>query len=220
MITFRRFPRALPLPSARRVVSGIKTSAAVLGCALALQAPSWAQRPVRVTLPDVPVVDEDGRQLRFFTDLVKGDKTVLINFVYTRCTAVCPQTGQKIKDLKDVLKELVQIVNPRGPGKKRELGEDLFLITVSLDPEYDTPQRMKQWASRYGYRQREGWTLVSGSRASINEILRACKVSVQPRVVHSSEWLIGNDANGKWRREYGFSERFVKIIENVNRVGP
>ena len=51
-----------------------------------------AKSDIKITIPDLEVVDQSGKKLRFYTDLVKG-KVVVINFIYTTCTYVCPMQG-------------------------------------------------------------------------------------------------------------------------------
>jgi protein SCO1/2 len=146
------------------------------------------------------VLDEDGRQVRFYTDLVRG-KTVLINFVYTRCNAVCRPFGRHLAPLQQQL------------GSR--LGRDVFIITVTLDPEYDTPARLKAWGAQFGAR--SGWKFVTGSRAEINRVLRACGVSTTVKEAHAPAVLIGSDVRRVWLREYTFATNFLAQIGRVSR---
>ena len=59
---------------------------------------------VKLSLPDVAVVDQDGRQRKFYSDLVKG-RLVVINFIYTSCQAVCPMVGRNFTELQNALGE-------------------------------------------------------------------------------------------------------------------
>lgn len=120
-----------------------------------------APRPpadVKLALPDVAVLDQDGRELKFYSDLVK-DKIVVINFIYTSCRAVCPMAGRNFAQLQNALGE--------------RFGRDVFLISVSTDPATDTPARLKSWARAVGARtEGGGWTLLTGEPGQIASLLK------------------------------------------------
>ena len=66
-----------------------------------------------MTIPDVEVLDQDGRKVHFYTDLVKG-KTVAINFIFTTCTTICPPMGATFARVqKDLENRDVQFILPR-----------------------------------------------------------------------------------------------------------
>ena len=105
---------------------------------------SWAATgaPPQVTLdlPDTPLVDQDGRPVRFKSDVL-GEKAVAIDFVFTTCGGICPVMGATFLKLQDRLGE--------------RLGKDISLIPISIDPATDTPVRMKEWGRQFGAR--PGW---------------------------------------------------------------
>lgn len=146
------------------------------------------------TLPDTEVIDQDGRRLRFYTDLVRG-KVVAINFVYTTCASVCPRAGQNFSRLQDLLGE--------------RLGRDVHLISISTDPAVDTPERMREWGARFG--RRTGWTLVTGEAVQVRELLRVLTGSErggggqQQGGNHTPLLLMGNDARREWRSAFGLA---------------
>jgi protein SCO1/2 len=103
--------------------------------------------------PNVPLVTHEGKPVRFYDDLVK-DKTVMINFMYARCGDVCPGMTA---NLKLVQKEL---------GDR--LGHDIFMYSISLEPEHDTPQVLKAYAELFHVTQ--GWTFLTGKKADIEAL--------------------------------------------------
>src|SRR5205085_5657262 len=113
-----------------------------------------------VTVPDVKLVDQDGRPVRFYTDLVKG-QVVAMNFVFTSCGTICPPMGVNFAKLQKIL-------GGRPDGKR------VRLISVSIDPANDTPERLKAWATKFGAQ--PGWTLVTGDREEVNRLLKAMGV--------------------------------------------
>ena len=135
------------------------------------------------TIPDVKVITQDGRTVDFYSDLVKG-KVVAVNFVFTSCSTVCPAMGAIF-------------------GKLQEQRADAHLVSVSIDPEVDTPAKLKTWSAKFGAR--PGWTLVTGKKDDITRLLKALNAYSPDYVNHQPVTLLGNDATGTWKRSYGFT---------------
>jgi protein SCO1/2 len=106
------------------------------------------------TFPNVPVITHEGKVVRFYDDLIKN-KTVLINFTYTDCTGICPGMTA---NLKRVYKEF-------GP----RMGKDIFMYSISLKPEHDTPAVLKAYTDMHQIQ--PGWIFLTGTKANI-ELLR------------------------------------------------
>jgi cytochrome oxidase Cu insertion factor (SCO1/SenC/PrrC family) len=153
----------------------------------------------KIKVPDVELLDQNGRKIHFYTDLVKGH-TVVINFIFTTCTTICPPLGATFAR---VQKEL---------GDK--VGRDVRFISISVDPATDTPERLKAWGAKF--HAGPGWTFVTGDKPRIDELLNALAASSARREDHSPTILIGNDARGTWTRTYGLSN-VSQIVELVNR---
>ena len=156
--------------------------------------------PTKMNIPDVELLDQNGRKTHFYTDLVKG-RTVVINFIFTTCTTICPPLGATFAR---VQKEL---------GDK--VGRDVRFISISVDPATDTPERLKAWGAKF--HAGAGWTFVTGSKPQVDELLRALGASSARREDHSPTILIGNDAHGIWTRTYGLANtsQLVQIINDV-----
>ena len=154
----------------------------------------------RMNIPDTELLDQNGRKIHFYTDLVKG-QTVVINFIFTTCTTICPPLGATFAR---VQKEL---------GNK--VGRDVRFISISVDPATDTPERLKAWGAKF--RAGEGWTFVTGNKPQVDELLRALGASSARREDHSPTILIGNDAHGTWTRTYGLANtsQLVQIINDA-----
>jgi cytochrome oxidase Cu insertion factor (SCO1/SenC/PrrC family) len=192
-------------------------AAARLACLLALvgwavpshaapdQAPTGVQdETAPLQVPDVEVRDQDGRALRFHTDVVKG-RVVAINFIFTSCGGICPALGAMFGKLQDEL--------------GAELGRDVHLVSVSIDPVTDTPERLKAWAGRFGAR--PGWTLVTGDKAELERLARALAgVGNGPKETHAAVVLLGNEARGRWQRAYGFTKpaELARLARDLARL--
>lgn len=154
----------------------------------------------RPAVPDVEAQDQDGRPLRFYTDLIKG-RTVMLNFVFTSCTYICRLQGASFSKLQAALGD--------------RLGKDVTLISVSLDPVRDTPERLKSWGARYGAR--PGWTFVTGGKAEMDKLLRALTGDPSGVTEHSAVVLIGNYDRGVWIRGDGLDDP-ARLIQSLDRA--
>lgn len=151
----------------------------------------------RVSIPDTVLLNQNGEPIHFYSDLIKN-KVVAINFIFTTCTTVCPALGANFAKLQKLMGDRV--------------GKDFNLISVSVDPVTDTPQRLKAWGERF--HAGPGWTLLTGPKHEVDELLRALKVLTSGKWNHSPIVLIGNDVTGQWTRAYGL-ESPAKLEEII-----
>jgi len=148
-------------------------------------------------IPDARVVDQDGKELHFYTDLIK-QKSVAINFLFTTCTAICPSLAATFH---------------RVQQEARTRGVDVQLISVSVDPTVDTPERLQEFAKKF--KAEPGWTFVTGDKAEVDRVLQALGVAVVNKNDHTPMVLIGNDVSDHWTRTYGLSSpvTILNLIE-------
>ncbi|HYG64140.1 MAG TPA: SCO family protein [Thermoanaerobaculia bacterium] len=165
----------------------------------ALPAP---ERIEGLEIPDVTLLDQEGRPVRFYSDLIKG-RVVAVNFVFTSCTAICPPMG-------GIFGQVRQQLGSRA-------GQDVHLISVSVDPGTDTPARMKEWGARFGAG--PGWTLVTGPRAEIVQVLKAFGAYTADINAHTPQLVLGDDSRGEWTRAYGLAPP-AKVMELIDKVAP
>lgn len=152
-------------------------------------------------LPDTMVYDQNGRTLSFYNDLVKG-KTVAINFLFTTCTTICPPMAATFRKVQQELGDRV--------------GRDISLISISVDPATDVPERLKKFAAKFNAG--PGWTFVTGSPPEIGRLLKALGAAVTDKNDHTPMVLVGNEAAGYWTRTYGLAApaEIVKAITNAS----
>ena len=148
----------------------------------------------KMSIPDVELLDQNGRAVRFYQDLVKG-KVVAVNFIFTTCTTICPPLGATFARVQKELGE--------------RAGRDVHLISVSVDPATDTPERLKAWGEKF--HAAAGWTLVTGRKPQVDELLRALGAATGSPSDHTPTVLVGNDAAGQWTRAYGLARPAVLI---------
>lgn len=160
-------------------------------------APAAVTSERSMSIPDVELLDQDGRKVRFYSDLVKG-KTVAINFIFTTCTTICPPMGATFARVQNELKN-----------------RDVQFISISVDPVTDTPERLKAWRAKF--KAGPAWTLVTGDKQKIDELLQALSASTARREDHSPTTIIGNDASRQWTRAFGLAQpsQLVQIIDRA-----
>ena len=131
---------------------------------------------------DAEFVTQDNRQVRFYTDLIKGKK-VLINFMYRECSDTCPRTTAN----------LVQVKRVFGP----RVGRDVFFISISLMPERDTPAALKAYAREHDCG--NGWFFLCGAASDVNSLRRKLGLVDSPDITqHLGLLTFGNEPEGKW----------------------
>ena len=152
-------------------------------------------------IPNARILDQNGKQLNFYNDLIKG-KTVAINFIFTTCTTVCPPLTATFRRVQQTA---------------AERGLDVKLVSVSVDPVVDTPERLRAFAEKFKVDQ--GWTFVTGEKGEIDSLLASLGASVANKNDHTPMILIGNDTVDYWTRAYGLSpsSRLVELITEASR---
>lgn len=155
----------------------------------------------KLVIPDIEVLNQDGKKVRFYTDLVKGKK-VLINFVYTSCELTCPMAGRNFDKLQKSI------------GK--ELGKEVFLISVSTDPSVDTPQILKKWGEKYN--RQDGWTLVTGDESIISRLLTVLIGGSPRRGLHAPLVILFDGVSEVWDATTSLAEPKV-LLDSLSKLG-
>ena len=146
-----------------------------------------ADGPSAARFPDVVLTTHEGRDVRFYQDLVKG-KVVLINFMYATCTNSCPTFTANLVRVQRLFGDRV--------------GRDVFMYSISLDPEHDSPQVLRDYAKNYSVQ--PGWTFLTGSLANITTLRRRLGLRDLDPVVdadksqHIGVVLYGNERFDRW----------------------
>ncbi len=154
-----------------------------------------------VRLYDLPLVDHRGQPVRLQSDLVR-DRLVAINFIYTSCTAVCPLLSTVFEQMQAQLGE--------------RLGRDVLLISISIDPNVDTPARLQAYADRF--HARPGWLFLTGDKGNVDQVLLGLGAYSASPADHAAMILVGDGAVGGWTRFYGFPAP-EKLIARLDELG-
>lgn len=160
---------------------------------------------VELSVPDVELVDQDGRSARFRSELI-GDRYAAITFVFTRCPTICPMLNGIFKRLQNEIPE--------------RLGNDTVLLTVSVDPVNDIPERLKEHAERL--RAEPGWRFLTGEQETVNRLLRALEVYTPDPSDHAPTVFVVDGRTDVWTRLYGFptSERIREVLDGYGEARP
>jgi protein SCO1 len=178
----------------------ISVAVAVLlvACAVAVAAPP-ATNPAQSYFGGIDLVDQDGRTVRLYEDLMQG-KTVAINSMFTSCKGSCPVMAGNFAAIQTHFGD--------------RLGKDLFLISISVDQD-DTPARLKSFAKQF--KAQPGWVFLTGKREDVERALRKLGQFVEDKSDHSNVVLIGNDRTGLWKKAFGVA-RAPDLINVVSSV--
>ena len=192
------------LPLARSVQLGLLLAAVLTVQPIletfALSEPD-RQRETKQVIPDVELVDQDGKTVHLYQDLVKG-RVAALSFVFTTCTTICPLIGANLGRLQAELGQ--------------SLGEDISLVSVSVDPATDTPQRMKAWGAQFGAK--PGWSLLTGDQETVERLLKNLGLFTPDIQSHSPFLLLFNDRTGDWTRVNALETPPGKVAEILQKM--
>jgi protein SCO1/2 len=147
----------------------------------------------------VTLTNEQGRDVRVYDDLVKG-RVVAVNFIFTSCTTVCQPMSATFAQAETLL------------GRRAS-----HLISISIDPEMDTPARLASWKKRF--HGGDSWTLLTGSRADIDALRKSLGVYTPDRFSHSPTVVVIDDLHGRSTRLNGFASAsaIVDMIDSLSK---
>ena len=161
---------------------------AALAPALAAAAPSAGRAGSGAAyFPNFIVQTHDGRNLRFYDDVLRG-KIVVLNMMYAVCTGICPGNTANLRLVQQAL------------GSR--LGKDIFMVSMTLQPQFDTPGALQEYARRYDIS--PGWMFITGQPKEMDVIRRKLGFfNDDPRIDgdlanHTGMVRVGNERLDRW----------------------
>jgi protein SCO1/2 len=145
-------------------------------------------KPASSYFRDLVLTDQDGRKVDLYRDLMAG-RVVVVQTFFTSCRAVCPATTKCFLALQQRFAS--------------RLGRDLSLVSITVDPRNDTPEKLRAYARQVGAHQ--AWRFLTGSRAEVDAALRRFGQATQAPEGHSNLFLAGNDRTGLWKKLLGLA---------------
>ena len=157
--------------------------------------------PVIGGIPDFEFIDSEGRDVGLST--LKG-KVWVADFIFTTCTMACPiMTGN------------MNIIH-----KKYKKNDDIRLVSISVYPEYDTPEVLKKYASQYEANT-DNWHFLTGNESTVKEVIKdGFKIGDYEDIIFHSEKFALVDRNGMIRAYYNGmkSEDMKKLKKDINNL--
>ncbi len=153
------------------------------------------------TPPEINLIDQDGK--RITNEGLKG-KVTLINFIYTRCDESCPIMVHKFMDIAKEMKD--------------ELGKNLQLVSITMDPEYDSPEILKSYAKKIDV-DTSSWSFLTEKKDIVDKVLKGFNFFYQKNEdggFGHSNTIVMLDKNGVWK--YNFNVLTVPVDIVVERL--
>lgn len=159
-----------------------------------------AESAAKKYFTDVVLVNQNGQEMRLYSDLIRS-KTVIIIPFFTSCTGACPVMNQNLAKMQDWLGD--------------RLGKDAFMISISVDPATDTVPKLQEYARKFSAK--PGWYFLSGKRENVEFALMKLGNYVETREDHNNIMIIGNEKTGLWKKAFSLAaiESLIPIVESV-----
>jgi len=156
---------------------------------------------------DFTLINQDEKTISL--DDYRGSFVVL-DFIYTSCPDVCPMMTANLRRVENKL------------GNR--FGQSVHFISITVDPEYDTPERLKAYAEAYGIKDSDAWAFLTGEPDTVGQVLEAYHQTVErkgPRDVDHTALTVLIDPSGVERHRYWGSlyppQLVVEHIETLSR---
>jgi protein SCO1/2 len=161
--------------------------------------PAW-RSVAAYSVPEVELVRDDGKVVRLAEELADS-RPVVLNFIYTSCNGICPLLSQTFSLLQSKL------------GARRDR---VRLMSISIDPEQDTPQRLAAYARRF--RAGPEWHHYTGTLAASLLVQRAFAVYRGDKMSHTPVTFLRPAPGMPWVRFDGFATTEELMGELQNRL--
>jgi protein SCO1/2 len=153
----------------------------------AAQAPGTNRTTANYTIPDVRLIRQDGAVVKLESELNDG-RPVVLSFIYTSCTTVCPLISHTLSQLQNKL------------GNSRDR---VHLVSITVDPEQDDAARLLEYAKSFNAGPE--WQHYTGTLAASQAVQRAFDVYRSNKMDHSPATLIRRAPSASWTRLEGFA---------------
>ncbi len=150
------------------------------------------------TPPDVRLVRDDGKNVSLPSELDDG-RPVVLNFIYTSCTSICPMSSQVFEQFQERL------------GDRHE---SVHLVSISIDPDQDTPARLRAYARQFHAVQ--GWNHYTGTVAAISAVQRAFNAYRGDKMSHTAITLVRGAPGKPWIRIDGYASLEDLLAESLH----
>jgi protein SCO1/2 len=137
-------------------------------------------------IPDVKLVDANGSEVSLAT-LVDSGKPLLLNFIFTSCTTICPVQTATFSQVQAALGDLQNQVR---------------MVSISIDPEQDTPARLRAYAAKFHAGPQ--WSFLTGNVPDILAVQKAFDAYRGEKASHVPLTFLHASPGASWVRIEGF----------------
>jgi len=138
-------------------------------------------------IPATELIDRHGQPV-ILSKLLNGDRPVVLNFIFTTCPSFCPILSATFGQIQN------ELANDSAKPQ---------LVSISIDPEHDTPTRLKAYAKKF--KAGSNWTFLTGSYDSILEIQRVFRAYKGEKMNHVPLTFLHHPGSTNWLRLEGFT---------------
>jgi protein SCO1/2 len=134
------------------------------------------------------MIDRQGNEVAL-REIINYDGPVMVQFIFTTCSTICPVLSASFASAKRDLDTFV--------------GDGYRLISISIDPEQDTPEQLNEYATRF--KAGKNWYFLTGARADIISILKAFDATYagNNKMYHKSLTFMRSEVDATWVRLEG-----------------
>ncbi|MEW8322642.1 MAG: SCO family protein [Candidatus Thiodiazotropha taylori] len=150
-------------------------------------------------LPEVDLISHKGEQKRL-ADILNSDKPVMLNFIFTTCTTICPVLSASFHQVQEILGDEVSSVS---------------MVSITIDPDYDTPEQLMKYSKRF--KAGDQWSFYTGSYKDVVTVEKAFDVFRGSKMNHEPITLIRDQSDQHWTRINGLAsaEDIVKEYRKI-----
>jgi len=201
-VRVRSYPPAVVFVLTLILCGGLEQAwpSAALAQSAAAQSDASMRSAAAAYFTDVVLVNQYGKGMRFYSDLIKGRTVIVVPF-FTSCTVACPVMNRSLAKIQAWLGD--------------RLGKDAYIISLSVDPSTDTVDRLRAYAERF--EARPGWFFLGGTRENVDVALTKLGQRVENPEAHTNLMVIGNDATGLWKKAFSLADTasLIRVVESV-----
>jgi cytochrome oxidase Cu insertion factor (SCO1/SenC/PrrC family) len=170
--------------------------------------PEARRAKARAYFTDTALLDQDGRRVRFFGDVLDGN-VVVVSFIFTRCSGACPLMARKLN------------------GVRRALGDEfpqVTFVSLSVDPDHDGPAELARFAEVQEARY-PNWRFLTGRKEDVSLVAKRLGEWPEEPGDHTTAFLAGNVRTGHWTKirpdmpAAGIAETLRRLVAE-DRGGP
>jgi len=160
-----------------------------------MEQPGYKSSRHNYKIPELVLIDMNNDKVSL-AEAIGHDKPVMLNFIFTTCTTICPVLTATFSQV------------------QRKLGDqakNVRMISITIDPEQDTPERLKEYAGKF--KARADWQFLTGSIENIIATQKAFDAYRGDKMNHVPLTFIRSTVDGPWVRLEGFSSAAEVVSE-------